>query len=532
MNVTFSDIFNHEVAENFGIKKELVQQVLDNPESESRVVLDELILGFYIKRVVIDKKDYCLLVCTRIQDNSIFVDLAFKILPELVITIKTVEPIIVLQELAQKFGLSIRIGSQLNKFIVRETIPIEKGVETTNIVNIINPKNHSFLQSIYLKIQQQNDTQLINCAIAYCIDTDKYRAWLQGNSVDNGIKSEIKQEEVTIEIAPLLRGHVTPSDIIAASGTIVFTTAFSEIGGNKAGFLFRLLSKEYTIEIGFSNNSFYIQRNTKRLELPIIPILKPSGIIRCYAIWSPQELSLIILDETYGEFISSTPDKNEHIAEIERRKVKLITPITLPPNSLLEWARKESIAPLKIYDNKEHFFEVVTSSILAIQDMIMTIGLYPPFWDFTYDGLKIISRKPKHEPDIHSTIHGLLYNIAQAKNFQIYPEHPIAGGNLDFLVTGTLKMGENISVCIEFKPAHSKAIGKGLIKQLPAYMRAKGCVYGLYCVLYFKGPYFSLPSMSKMDMDISLHQKLIESGLQNIRIITLDLSQQTPPSRL
>jgi hypothetical protein len=344
--------------------------------------------------------------------------------------------------------------------------------------------------------------------------------------------SETKQIEVFIDIAPILRGHITPRDLINANATIIFNTNYSEICSREAGYIFRLLSKGYTLEMGFSSTLVYLQRNNQRLEYPIIPVYKPFGNVQCFASWSPHELSLLLLDETYRDFISTTTDSTMQIREIGRRQVKLVTPATIPPYSLINWARKESIAPLHTYENYEQFYEIITSSILAVQEKISTIGLHHPFWDINYDGLKIISRKPKRETDIQYIIHSLLYDIALAKNFQIIPEYQIAGGNLDFLVSGTLRTGENISVCIEFKSAHSNDLYRGLITQLPTYMRAKGCNYGLYCVLYFKGPDFLLPTEEKLELELTLYKRLLEYGLQNIRSIVLDLSKPTPPSKL
>ena len=170
----------------------------------------------------------------------------------------------------------------------------------------------------------------------------------------------------------------------------------------------------------------------------------------------------------------------------------------------------------------------------TIEDKIKTIGGLDPFWNIIYDGLRIVDRKPKHETEIHPTIHFLLFDQALAKNVLIIPEYSIAGGNLDFLITGNLKSGDRANVCVEFKLAHSKDIADGLIKQLPAYMRAKGYDFGLYCVLYFKGPNFSGPEefSSIIDMEIYLNNLKNQGGFENIRLFTIDVSQIIPPSRL
>lgn len=166
-------------------------------------------------------------------------------------------------------------------------------------------------------------------------------------------------------------------------------------------------------------------------------------------------------------------------------------------------------------------------------DKILAIGLRNPFWDITYDGPKITSRRPKRETDIHPTIHGLLYEIGIAKNFLIAPEYSIAGGRLDFLVSGMLNAGGIVDVCIEFKQAHSHDLLDGLLKQLPEYMKAKGCDSGIYCVMYFRGEYFSKPESYDVDkLMFFLEMERRKAGLHTIRILVMDFSYQTPPSKL
>ena len=218
--------------------------------------------------------------------------------------------------------------------------------------------------------------------------------------------------------------------------------------------------------------------------------------------------------------------------EIRRRTKVLKTPVTFPPYSLINWARAESIAPIITYRSIENFNEVVISSLQSIQDKVSTLGLSNPFWDITYDGAKIISKKPKREIDIHPTIHALLFDVALAKNLQISPEYPIAGGQLDFLVSGTLNNGSPVNACIEFKHAHSGDLLHGLLDQLPAYMRAKGCDFGLYCVMYFKGEDFPEPNDFDLNkLEILLDGNRLSAGYSNIRIIILNFSHKKTPSQ-
>ncbi|MCK4273324.1 MAG: hypothetical protein KAW90_00420 [Dehalococcoidales bacterium] len=520
MNIIFTEMFSKECRDKFQIAEVQVQQAITSPNEQEAVKLDELELRFFVKQMPQAGDKYYLLVCTRWDGSNLLVDLAFRIPAELVDEAKTLKPIILLQQLALKFGLTIRVGQQLNKFIFGESIPIKPFDKPTELVEVINPEKHSFMQSMFIKIEQQGDEKIANCALAYCIDSDRYLSWLTGKKVVG---------DVIIDIAPQLKGHVTPRDLIEACVTIVFWIDLTQLAA-KSGFLFKVVSPDYYLEVGFTNVSFYIKRNDRKLEMRIQPDIQDSYAM-CSAVWQTAELGLMILDKSYGEAIDSGADG---IIEIENRTKVLKTPPTLPPNSLITWARKEAIAPITSYDSSLDFYQEVVLALQEIPDKARTAIIYNAFWDIIYKGsFEIAPRKPKREPDIVAIIHGLLFDVATAKNFQITPQYTLGGGKLDFLISGYLKSGEITNVCVEFKHAHSYKLRDGLLKQLPAYMQAKGCDLGIYCVMFFKGKFFERPKKYDLQsIDFYLKNLAASVGLSNIRIIVFDLSYPKPISQL
>jgi len=520
MNIVFTDLFNKECRDKFQISETQVQQAITSPDEEEAAKFDELEVRFFVKQMLQVGGKYCLLVCTRWDGSNLFVDLAFRILTELTDEVKTLKPIILLQQLALKFGLTIRIGKQLNKFIFRELIPVELSGEPTKLIEVINPDNHSFTQTMFIKIEQKGDEKVANCALAYCIDSDRYLSWLTGKKAAG---------DVVIDIAPQLRGKVT-RDLIEASGTIAFWINYSQLGAGKAGYLFKVIADKYYLEVGFTESTLYIARNELKVETPISTD-RPNEYVLCYAMWQPIKLSLLMLDKSYDEAVSSGADA---ITEIENRTKEVKTPPTLPPNSLIMWARKELIVPIVTYDSFPDFYQEVILALQSIPDKARTANIYNAFWDITYRGpLEIAPRKPKREPDIVAVVHGLLRDIETAKNFEVSPQYPLGGGELDFLISGHLKTGEIANVCVEFKHAHSPKLRNGLLKQLPTYMKTKGCDFGIYCVMFFKGKYFDKPKKYDVGgIDFYLNNLAGSVGLSNIRILVFDLSYPTPPSRL
>jgi len=188
MRIIFTESFKNECQNKFQITENQAKQAIANPDKQIVAKIDDLDIRFFVKRMLEPKDDYCLLICTRSESNDLLVNLAFRILPELVKEVKTLDPIILLQWLALKFGLPIQIGQQIKKFIFRESIPIKASHEQTKLeklAKVFNPANHSFIQSMFIKIKQKGDIEVANCAIAFCIDLNRYLSWLMDKKPEN-----------------------------------------------------------------------------------------------------------------------------------------------------------------------------------------------------------------------------------------------------------------------------------------------------------------------------------------------------------
>jgi hypothetical protein len=340
-------------------------------------------------------------------------------------------------------------------------------------------------------------------------------------------------DEVSVEIASHLGGHITPRGLIEPRGTIELKTNYAHVGGSNSGHFCKVVSREYQLEIGCTETHFYIMRNADRLEVPIRPIHRLTGSVHILAGWDLTQLSLTVLDDTFTEAIAGLQNNEDKVREVQNRQTFLVTVPTIPPNSLLKWARKQAVLPTETYNSVSHFNEIVASSLEAIADPVSSMGSINSFWDITYQGRAIVGRQPKREVDIHPTVHNLLFYIAIAKNLEVTPEYPIAGGRLDFLISAPLADGNTANACIEFKHAHSHDVLDGLLHQLPTYMRAKGCDFGVYCVLYFKGPHFDEPrDHDLVGLRILLEKKKRAAGLGNIRTLMFDFSRREAPSKL
>jgi len=89
---------------------------------------------------------------------------------------------IVLEKFAQKYGLTIQIGNHEEKFIAGDSFPAGTAQRSQDIVRILNPSNHSFTQSLMIRMRDEGGLKYVDVSIAYCIDTTEYLNYLSENS--------------------------------------------------------------------------------------------------------------------------------------------------------------------------------------------------------------------------------------------------------------------------------------------------------------------------------------------------------------
>ncbi len=296
--------------------------------------------------------------------------------------------------------------------------------------------------------------------------------------------------------------RITHYDLMGSEKTVAF-----RMNRPSNQLIFRMEAEQYHLELGLADGAFYLTRNGNTARQPFM--LDPKKLQSFIAYWGPTILLV---------------DVNGSLHEVE-------TAPTLPPNSLVRWAREQNILPQKNYDDELQLHNVVLAGLQGLQDKVESAGTQKAFWDFTYEGKAIRSRTPKNESAIQPTIHALLFDLANAKGLDIERETAAGGGALDFLYLGAMKAGGVGKVCVELKHAHAANLDHGLVVQLPAYMEAKACSYGIYCVLYFRGNHFDKPPEDRISVVEDLEKKAREAGLANsVRIVVLDFGFKDPPS--
>jgi len=124
-----------------------------------------------------------MILATALQKGDVLsISLCFIVLPDLADDITSMEPLDILEALADRFGLPIKIGRAVKKFIHHQTF-WTKTTDPKKIVEISNPENHSFIQSLWFKHEVEGSKTRVDCHTAFCIDKKRYLDWLRDGGI-------------------------------------------------------------------------------------------------------------------------------------------------------------------------------------------------------------------------------------------------------------------------------------------------------------------------------------------------------------
>lgn len=318
------------------------------------------------------------------------------------------------------------------------------------------------------------------------------------------------------DLAPPVRGYLTPADLLMSEGTFQFATEKSQLldGGN----IFQIQGDGFIFNLSIQNLSLVVQRNETVSILTLENVPEKTRLL-FFIMWSYSKLTLMC---KYGK------------GEVDQIKSEVPNSPIAPPNNLLKQARLNNLIPTKEYENAEEFRTKVHSCLTTVNEKIEESGGYYPFWNISYNNGKIVNRKPKNEIEVQPIIQCLLSDQMLSSSIEIIPEFKGGAGNLDFLFIGQVKNRGSVYLCAEFKNAHSEKIFDGLLKQLPAYIKNKKADYGVYCVLNYFGEWLNPSEKSKnIEFKIKATRLSMEKPFVDIiRVFNFNLAKPISASKL
>lgn len=202
------------------------------------------------------------------------------------------------------------------------------------------------------------------------------------------------------------------------------------------------------------------------------------------------------------------------------------TPLTIPPNEMVNIFRRENLLFNTAYRSMDDFFSSLLDCLHCCQLDIRRHGAETLFWR-SIDG----KRQPHNELEITKGIASFLSLYGVMKNFDVICETLAGMGKLDFCLVAPVSSTQGLGkIAIEAKKADSSNLVQGLTTQLPDYMERIGTNYGIYLVYWLKCEDYAYPSQnSYAELEIEMLHPLQRA--QTIRSIEMDLSIAQSPSK-
>ncbi|MCF7804451.1 MAG: hypothetical protein K9N46_09435 [Candidatus Marinimicrobia bacterium] len=177
MEINFPKAFQDELSEKLGILPEDVTDTLHQPDQSETLKVDTLQLTFATKFIPQTPAPYFILAYGQQLHDQLQVRMAWKLSPSLGKNLITVSPIELLRQFALEYGLRVIIGQETRRFYLDETIRIDTEA-TQETIAIQNPENHEYVEQIIAKTERSDKGYQVKCALALCIDIDRYRTWM------------------------------------------------------------------------------------------------------------------------------------------------------------------------------------------------------------------------------------------------------------------------------------------------------------------------------------------------------------------
>jgi hypothetical protein len=174
LDVTFSDGFERQMLW-LGVDRETVRSVVNTANRVQEEKFNGLVVRLFLKRET--RTDSYLLLIAQLIGNTLHPDVILRIRSDLYANILMLEPIMVLQLLAQRYGMILRIGRRLARFYYREDIAVRRE-NPSGLVQIVDETGHDCLASYNVWPTETELGPVARCALAFCIDKYLYDDWL------------------------------------------------------------------------------------------------------------------------------------------------------------------------------------------------------------------------------------------------------------------------------------------------------------------------------------------------------------------
>lgn len=315
--------------------------------------------------------------------------------------------------------------------------------------------------------------------------------------------------KASLQLFAQLKSQISFSDFCPPAGTIEFRANDGFLTNSLT--LFKLTFPGFELEASVRDGMVFIRRNGQFQHSEQFKGREPYHVAFQ---WDIDHIACGVM-----------PAGNQAELMIQHMR-GVFTPITLPPQELVQTLRTENLLVNSAYRNPDDIFTCVIDCIHLCEADIRRHGGEKFVWEKEGD-----SFKPIAEPEISRLFASFLTAHGAARNFDVTCETIAGRGSVDFYVVAPTVGSGLAKIAIEAKKAESSKLTHGLQTQLPEYMARIGTSYGIYITYWLKSPHYPYPNQESYGQ---LESELLHPISRNpsIRTVGINLALAPPASRL
>ena len=171
MRIMFPEYIEDKNRNVANIAEAEIVRTVNSPLQKQRLQFDDLTILLFLSQDSISRK--FLLILGDYSDNEYHVKQCLRLRPELIEKAANNEPLVLLRQLTDNFGLNLRFGQKKAKFFFRDTIRITNSKQTH--FSVYRQEKTFFYAGAYFK----EFSGFIKVAIAFSLNLNSYKNWLK-----------------------------------------------------------------------------------------------------------------------------------------------------------------------------------------------------------------------------------------------------------------------------------------------------------------------------------------------------------------
>jgi hypothetical protein len=163
----------------FGFSGFMVYETCEHASAVHHIEWKGLVASIYVRELSEKHVD---VVGIRVDEDRTFATFAFTAFDDLCeFPIGELAPLEIVRRFAERFGLTMYVGSKSGKFFLQEVLPIPTiivpGTPEGQFINVVNPSKRPYTFGCMLRREPPN----LTVALAFCIDTVAYQKWIDSH---------------------------------------------------------------------------------------------------------------------------------------------------------------------------------------------------------------------------------------------------------------------------------------------------------------------------------------------------------------